>query len=172
MNQYNQKRSSLLRIPPELRNRIYALVSETVLLTYTKVVYSSSNLRLVCKQVNSEAAIYVHAPCILDIDRSMSRPEFDFVLRRRVLANNTNYHTICLIWPLASTMSCEVSWVRVGGKGDFWCDKRLGIPALFLELQQVVIRLDVMELDVETGSRIVNAVRTVFGNPSLESTFE
>ncbi|KAH6639879.1 hypothetical protein C7974DRAFT_410827 [Boeremia exigua] len=78
--QANQKNSSLLRLPSELRNKIYAHASDTVTIEADKAckkafaVKSGVPLLMVCRQISSEAGHFVVAdPNIMCIKGRLSR---------------------------------------------------------------------------------------------------
>ncbi|KAF3035493.1 hypothetical protein E8E11_002293 [Didymella keratinophila] len=110
----NQVNSPLLRLSAELRDRIYALTSDTVHIHRAshpfdaELTYNGSVLGQVCKQTLSEAAPYIESPGILSLPDDVSSRQFFTLLNKGHLKHPARIHTFELETSHGYSVRCVV----------------------------------------------------------------
>ncbi|KAH6639878.1 hypothetical protein C7974DRAFT_410826 [Boeremia exigua] len=173
----NQIESPLLRLPAELRNKVYAHVSDTVTVTYSRSlsVKKSGNVLLsICRQVNQESRAFVDSP------RVLSMPSENIVsfmqLERLPELNPATLQTIevryiqffcSMRYGVSFTLKSEgvYGWNNVEQvKRKFPNVKRLGIFKVVCEDRFWGI--------TEGNPEMLRAARNIFDKPDLEMVFD
>lgn len=166
-NLYNQKNSLLLRLPPELRNKIYAYVSNSMV--FDRKDTGGRVLRSVCGQVTAEALPFIQTSGYLCVQTQDSWDAFK-VLSRWALGDTASYHTIEMPICLALDMCDEIDNARYGETRGPWCHPFPGLAARFLGIREVVAvddRAGGGLLAGEEKERFRSALATMLGGLGL-----
>jgi hypothetical protein len=159
----NQKNSPFLRLPAELRNQIYALACDTMIVhepprrgSAMRCMRSGSGLRLICRQVNHEVSEAVE--------------EYTEVH----LANDVSFSLFCRLPYSKAALEMSVHRALVDDilQEKLWnaiCEFDV-VPAMetFPNVRCVKVRF-VVELSDQVKSR--HALRYAFGREDLEVAF-
>ena len=125
----NQERSLLLRLPAELRNKIYTRVCDTASadrnisscpLNQTAFVfqYSGAVLRFICRQISSEATRYIERPGILQVDIEIGPRELSALLSWYPLVHSEAVHTLQVNTDFIMRMCFGVANAERDGSGE------------------------------------------------------
>ncbi|KAJ4986230.1 hypothetical protein SVAN01_08277 [Stagonosporopsis vannaccii] len=168
---HNQKKSRFLRLPGEIRNKIYALACATTLTVSDSPScqprYTVSPLRLVCKQISSESAAYARRPDVLRLEPDLQPALFCHLLDT---SRSLRHHVfrcvempVTMLQALAKDLALlHTTGLRAGWTRAFWGQGFRG--GWVREVERVAVwRTGEEGWDSKTKSWAKGVLREVFG---------
>lgn len=170
----NQRVSPFMRLPAELRNTIYSLVSDTTSITLDKdnnlvPSHSGSVLAMLSRQIRSEAAGYFYSPGILSIDPRVKIVALIGLLDSNTFANTTSYHTVEMGFDTATSICFMVEWMP-DVPGAHPCNWIGYLSAPLPCVRRVVVMKDERQDDTpqQSAEKMSSALAVAFNKKKLE----
>ncbi|KAH6639877.1 hypothetical protein C7974DRAFT_374049 [Boeremia exigua] len=178
---FNRTTSPLLALPAELRNQIYAHVSDTVTIAHTRhstapyTVHSGSILRRICTQIALESAPFIPRPALLRLEPSVSPYDLLALNARGELSGLSAIQTALLRISTVHVVAADVRVHRKSGVAVGWCGRDGGAPVEMPGLRRVEVWPDEglrkAIWDEEERGEYREGLMVVFGGGGLEVVF-